>query len=472
MPLRTCTYTRCSQPAERTRGSCMICAAHYCTKHLAPPFHPCPTEETDHEAYWTAYNSARSRYLTELLEKVNADELMAVARKVRFEKENHGEAAEISCTVPALVRDAAGRLDLARLRSKMGGMNIHLEIKFADGVVWLARIRQEDPTSAPRPIPLYNQQSEVATLCFLEKIEKVPTPCVFHHAFDPERNKVGVPFMLMEKLPGRALNWAETSEEQKTKVMEQLADIFLELEKHPFELSGSIYPADGTDGVAAFAQVHWFTLPYEPMRPFSSLKRSLGAMIKQQMELVTTGEVCALAVDNYLTLRWQYDAIPRMLQSAPSNGPFFLKHSDDKGDHILVDDEYNITGIIDWESASTECKAYAFSSPGMMWPMAACIEGYNELLPEELQFADIFKARGREDMAEIVLNGRKSQRFLFNTEGAANSKEEFVALFRGLREALGDELDEFYEEWKQKVILEYGENDPELQRLLREASQS
>lgn len=30
------------------------------------------------------------------------------------------------------------------------------------------------------------------------------------------------------------------------------------------------------------------------------------------------------------------------------DGPFFLKHMDDKGDHILVDDEYNITGIIDW----------------------------------------------------------------------------------------------------------------------------
>ncbi|KAL4927862.1 uncharacterized protein BDV17DRAFT_292138 [Aspergillus undulatus] len=28
--------------------------------------------------------------------------------------------------------------------------------------------------------------------------------------------------------------------------------------------------------------------------------------------------------------------------------PFYLKHMDDKGDHILVDAEYNVPGIIDW----------------------------------------------------------------------------------------------------------------------------
>lgn len=30
-----------------------------------------------------------------------------------------------------------------------------------------------------------------------------------------------------------------------------------------------------------------------------------------------------------------------------NSGPFFLAHTDDKGDHILVDDDFQITGIID-----------------------------------------------------------------------------------------------------------------------------
>ena len=44
----------------------------------------------------------------------------------------------------------------------------------------------------------------------------------------------------MEKLPGRALEWNEANSEQREKIMEQLATIFLELEKHPFEKTGSI----------------------------------------------------------------------------------------------------------------------------------------------------------------------------------------------------------------------------------------
>lgn len=39
------------------------------------------------------------------------------------------------------------------------------------------------------------------------------------------------------------------------------------------------------------------------------------------------------------------------LEADLDNGPFFLKHMDDKGDHILVDDDYNITGIGDWTFA-------------------------------------------------------------------------------------------------------------------------
>jgi hypothetical protein len=44
----------------------------------------------------------------------------------------------------------------------------------------------------------------------------------------------------MEKLPGRALEWNDANSEQWEKIMEQLATIFLELEKYPFEKTGSI----------------------------------------------------------------------------------------------------------------------------------------------------------------------------------------------------------------------------------------
>ena len=41
---------------------------------------------------------------------------------------------------------------------------------------------------------------------------------------------------------------------------------------------------------------------------------------------------------------------PELGKVESPNG-FFLKHVDDKGDHFLVDDDYNITAVIDWQFA-------------------------------------------------------------------------------------------------------------------------
>lgn len=50
-----------------------------------------------------------------------------------------------------------------------------------------------------------------------------------------------------------------------------------------------------------------------------------------------------------LAEKGQFNAFEESLD----HGPFYLKHMDDKGDHILVDDDFNVTGIIDWTFART-----------------------------------------------------------------------------------------------------------------------
>lgn len=50
-----------------------------------------------------------------------------------------------------------------------------------------------------------------------------------------------------------------------------------------------------------------------------------------------------------------------------------------------MDEEYNITGIIDWEFASAEAKELAFSSPCMMWPVAKFYDGDNALAEDEVR---------------------------------------------------------------------------------------
>lgn len=78
-----------------------------------------------------------------------------------------------------------------------------------------------------------------------------------------------------------------------------------------------------------------------------------------------------------------------------------------------MDEEYNITRIIDWEFASAEAKDLAFTSPCMMWPVADYYDGSNKLPKEEIEFAHLFEARGRKNICDIVLNSRRWQRFFF-----------------------------------------------------------
>lgn len=37
----------------------------------------------------------------------------------------------------------------------------------------------------------------------------------------------------------------------------------------------------------------------------------------------------------------------KVLHSVSDDRKFYIKHADNKGDHILVDRDFNITGIID-----------------------------------------------------------------------------------------------------------------------------
>jgi hypothetical protein len=147
---------------------------------------------------------------------------------------------------------------------------------------------------------------------------------------------------------------------------------------------------------------------------------------------------------------------------------FVLKHFDDKGDHILVNTNFNITGMIDWEFASAEPKALAFSTPCMLWPVGDFYDGKGELSAEEIEFAEIFEGRGREDMGQIVRESRKMQRFtFFNGGGVSRDPEEFQALFTGLRAAWARKDDPLssYDDWTRDASERLG-GDDRLQILL------
>jgi hypothetical protein len=191
------------------------------------------------------------------------------------------------------------------------------------------------------------------------------------------------------------------------------------------------------------------------------------ALVEIYLHKIASGEIGTAenAVDMFLAHRFRLEVIDQM-GTSPSEAHretenFYLKHPDDKGDHIFVNDNHDIVGILDWEWCSTVSKEEAFSSPCMMWPVAKFYDGSNVLADEEILLAKEFTEKGRGDLANYVLNGQKTQRFLFSLGpgGALEDKRTFAQLFMGLKRAfdmcgniaLGQEEVE-WEAWKARAI--------------------
>lgn len=110
------------------------------------------------------------------------------------------------------------------------------------------------------------------------------------------------------------------------------------------------------------------------------------------------------AIDAYLIHRFLLDSVPKKIvhPSRRDDGRFYPRHADNKGDQILVDDDCNITGILDWEWAHTDTKSATFNSPVMLLPVAEFYDGKNQLGENELVFAQFLEEKGHTDLAAIV----------------------------------------------------------------------
>jgi hypothetical protein len=159
-----------------------------------------------------------------------------------------------------------------------------------------------------------------------------------------DKNRVSVAYMLIEKLPGKPFDTYTASAEQQDIVMSQWARVLSVLAEHPFNETGSLaFAADGTIEVGPVASDRTGTLPC--IGPFSNASGLYSSWAKAYLDLICDGQIFSeYPVEAALMFKYlqnQIDSgnwLDRWGQL--NSGPFFLKHSDDKGDHILVDDDF------------------------------------------------------------------------------------------------------------------------------------
>ncbi|KAM7210566.1 hypothetical protein V8F06_014052 [Rhypophila decipiens] len=399
-----CSIMGCSRSAAIDLGSCERCSNHFCVGHVDSTPHPCSRDPLDDDE-WSA---VREDELRKLRQMIKVDQPVAVASAAR---------GGMECSL---------RLDDAE-QVRMGGMHVHFPVHFPVHLI--------DGTSFSDPLTDEILLSECATLKWLEEV-KFPAPKLGGYGLkgDPG-NTVGVAFMLIEWLPGNSFDRASATEDQKRKVFSQLGDLLTTLSQHPFDRIGSL-TLDGDGSLRLGAVIGDRTGTLSRLGPFKDAAQYYVAWAQEYLRLVADGRLFrAFLITTYLMSRYLRELCSQSLgpveTSQLDEGPFYLKHTDDKGDHIMVDDEFNVTG--------------AFGPSLVTADLGCLLDGKAGLNLDDLLLAELLEKA--HPYAHFVRYEDRARRFLFGPgTGMSPTEGEAVAMFKGIVETFGEQIGS-WDEW-------------------------
>lgn len=357
----------------------------------------------------------------------------------------------------------------------MGCANYHARIRFPEsGSVWLIRVPRMNG-SIPQSLIDYLIRSEYATLKFLEST-KVPAPRAFDYGIaSDENNKVGVSYILIEEMAGKTWNWQgphgkrSADDKDKEKVWNGLADILIELKRHPFDMAGSLLPSSlpSRPVVSALASERFLVL--SPSGPFPSANDYYASFVEQNMALIADGQLfTSFPVNAYLVFLFLKSKIQHLISKEDQNfettGKFYLKHVDDKGDHLMVDNELNVVGIIDWQMARVVPASEAFGPSLVTADMDDIYNGLSSLTIHDRALARFLKAKGEGDLADTMSEDEKLRRLFFGLD-VELPWDETLLLVRGIWDVFGIDKNTDWDAWKTQM-LEQNSDDERLQKII------
>ncbi len=268
----------------------------------------------------------------------------------------------------------------------------------------------------------------------------------------------GVCFLFMEELLGKPWD----GQGDTAKVWKGLAEIFAELGKHPFTKAGSLYvkSPDDLPWVSATASDRFVCL--HPYGPFETSAAYYTAWAEQYLALIADSQLYPqFPIEAYLVYRFLQDNATRL---SDSEDKFFLKHVDDKGDRLMVDEDLNITGIIDWQMARIVPRREAFALSLVSADMGALCNGNVSLSTKDVALSNALRERGP-GLASHT-GDEKVRRFFWGL-GLEPNWAYALPLANAILQVFG--VEQGWDEWKE-VALKRCESDERLKALIEEAS--
>jgi hypothetical protein len=164
-------------------------------------------------------------------------------------------------------------------------------------------------------------------------------------------------------------------------------------------------------------------------------------------------------VEAYLVYRFLQDSAAQL--SDPED-KFFLKHIDDKGDHLLVDEDLNITGIIDWLMAPVVPRREALALSLVSADMRVLCDGHVSLSAKDMALSNALREKG--SVLASHAEDEKARRFFWGL-GLEPKWAYALPLANAILEVFG--VEQGWDEWKVGTLKGYG-GDERLKALVKE----
>ncbi|KAJ5380488.1 uncharacterized protein N7496_002916 [Penicillium cataractarum] len=197
-------------------------------------------------------------------------------------------------------------------------------------------------------------------------------------------------------------------------------------------------------------------LVLSPHEPFDTSSDYYTSSVEQNLALIADGQrFTSSPVNYYLVFSYLKSQIQDLAPKSNRNSvetteQFYIKHVDDKGDHLMVADELNIIGIIDWQMARVVPASEAFGPSLATAEMSDIYDGVSSLTIHDHELARFLKAKGAAELADIMSKDEKLRRFF--CLDVDFPWDETLLLIRGIWTAFGIERNTDWKAWKMDML--------------------
>ncbi|KAI6879690.1 hypothetical protein KC360_g7781 [Hortaea werneckii] len=263
-----------------------------------------------------------------------------------------------------------------------GGFNRVFQVTMRDGLQIIARLPY--PSTQPKFLAT---SSEVATMDLVRR-HGVSTPLVYTYSADAN-NPVGSEYMVMEKVPGRCLAdiWYELCDTERVKILGAIVDQEAKLFNIPLPAYGSIYKTSDLPRNIEHAKLkadavqfcigpdaslgHWFGTRSQldmSRGPATTCQQVLEGGVKKEKAWLHSYGKPRYPFDREYREMFKYSkgspeehisSLEKVLKVSSGTVPVeewlhkpVIRHPDLSPNNIFVDDDCNITSILDWQHST------------------------------------------------------------------------------------------------------------------------